>query len=106
MTDHIDATQEDIAAAKAWVNRPRGHSDEQADALEAFTRHRLASTAALQAERDELAEILIKIAATVTQDASGRWYFDLGDPEQLLSDACAAVGYDVVIAARDALGEG
>ena len=117
MTDHIDATQEDCKAARE-VFRSAGPAiceaieyggcEETAifSIAQAFTRHRLASTAALQAERDALAAMLIKIAATVTQDASGRWYFDLGDPEQLLSDACAAVGYDVVIAARDALGEG
>lgn len=77
----------------------------QTDSLAYCDRWKPLPTAALQAERDALAAILINIAATVTQDASGRWYFDLGDPEQLLSDACAAVGYDVVISARDALGE-
>jgi len=49
MVDHIDATQEDREAAETLM----GYEDPST--VQAFTRHRLASTAALQAERDALA---------------------------------------------------
>ena len=88
MTDHIDATQEDIAAAKAWVNRPRGHSDEQADALEAFTRHRLASTAALQAERDALAKRVEALEGALKQIWTRRY----GDWCEIARKALGEVG--------------
>jgi hypothetical protein len=70
---------------------------------QAFAAHRIAATSAKDKRIAELEALLVRTAATVNQSAAGTWAFDLGDPEQLMSDICEAVGCDTVIAARKAL---
>ena len=62
----------------------------------------------LAAERERvrgLEALLVTAAATVNQDRRGMWYFDLGDPEELMSQICEAVGHEAIDTARKALGK-
>ena len=65
-----------------------------------------ATITAQAAEIARLRGLLTTVGATVNQDSRGMWHFDLGDPEQLVSDIADVVGHDNVIAVRARLGGG